>query len=78
MRYFAAAILGLAIAASAGVSTGLHAARAASDLGPLDRATAYSAGIATGINCAAFLALVLVPLALVVAWIRRPRSRTTR
>lgn len=74
MRYLAAAFLGFMIALCAGVIVGLRSTQGASELVAPDRASVYAAAIAYGINSAAFVALLIAPAALLIAWWRRPHS----
>jgi len=70
MRYLRAALIGFAGAVLLGVMTGFVETVS---LGLKDRALIYAVGLATGLNCAAFFTLLLVPLAVVVSFIRRNR-----
>jgi Ankyrin repeats (3 copies) len=72
MRYVRAALFGFAGAMVLGLMTGFLA-HSGPNVAPEDRASLYAARLATGVNCAAFFTLLLVPIAVLVSFIRRPR-----
>jgi hypothetical protein len=73
MRYVRAALIGFAGAMVLGLMTGFLEALSGPSVAPADRASLYAAGLATGLNCAAFFTLLLVPLAVLVSFMTRPR-----
>lgn len=77
MAYVKAVLGALSAALLLGAGTGVFGVvtRLRSD----DKAIVYSIGISEAVNCAAFLAVVLVPLAVILVfavrrWRRRPAS----
>ncbi len=75
-------VLGAALLFGAGTGVFEVLTDAVTRLRPEDKAIVYSMGISEAVNCAAFFAVVLIPLALILVfvirrWRRRPASGTS-
>ena len=78
MTYVKAGLLALLASLVLGALTGAWflLVRAVGSLRPEDKAAVLSQSIAETVNCAAFYALLLIPLSLIVAYVvRRRRQR---
>ncbi len=75
--YVKAAMLAFVTAITLGTGIGAWSLVRAGELSPADKATVYAAALAEAVNCAAFLVILFVPLAVGFVFVRRFRRGRT-